>query len=127
MLKEGCSKAEEMAHWRQFLADLPPASYLALYLAETEELLEWAMANDMSVSLVKDSRRRQVEAEAEARQAEARLQQLLEQNKMLDLAQTRLKREGARLREELRKTMEYCQTLSREAAEAYAKAVKAAV
>ena len=48
MITENPTKAEELAHWRQFLADLPPCSYLALYLKGSDGLLEHYMAQDMS-------------------------------------------------------------------------------
>ena len=50
-LPDTCSKADELAHWQTFLGQLPPCSYLALYLNGSTPILEDAIRNDMSVEL----------------------------------------------------------------------------
>ena len=61
-MSDNPTKAEELAHWRQFLATLPQCSYLDLYLRGSEAILEQYMAQDLSCELIRDIRRSRDEA-----------------------------------------------------------------
>ena len=106
------TKAEELAHWRQFLAALPPCSYLASYLKGSDATLEHYMAQDMSCELIQCIRRERDEALRDASNAnKARDAALLERDKT-DRAVQQLRHEAARCREELRELCQAAQTLS---------------
>jgi hypothetical protein len=106
------TKAEELAHWRQFIASLPPGSYLALYLKGSDTLLEHYMAQDMCCELIQAIRSERDEALRDASQAnKARDTSRTERDKM-DKAVQQLRHEAARCRDELRELSKALQTLS---------------
>jgi hypothetical protein len=106
------AKADELAHWRQFIASLPPCSYLALYLKGSDALLEHYMAQDMCCELIQTIRRERDEALRDASEAnKARDTARLERDKM-QAAVDQLRRDAAKCREELRDLTQAIQTLS---------------
>ena len=111
-MAENPTKAQELAHWRQFLTALPPCSYLALYLKGSDTLLEQYMAQDMCCELIQTIRRERDEALRNASEAnKLRDAARLEHDKM-DRAVQQLRHEAARCREELRELCQAAQTLS---------------
>lgn len=56
------SKSEELETWRAFVANLPNESYLAMYLAGSDEILEHEMRNDASCDLIATIRTRRDDA-----------------------------------------------------------------
>jgi len=117
------SKADELAHWCQFLASLPPCSYLALYLTGSDTLLEHYMAQDMPCDLIQTIRRERDEALRDASEAnKVRDAARLERDAM-DRAVKQLRHEAARCREELRELSQAAQTLSVAAQQSLQRAV----
>ena len=111
-MSDNPTKAEELAHWRQFLATLPQCSYLDLYLRGSEAILEQYMAQDLSCELIRDIRRSRDEALRDTSEANrARDAARLERDNM-QTAVEQLRRDAARCREELRELAQAVQTLS---------------
>lgn len=124
-LPENPSKAEELAHWQEFLAQLPPCSYLAMFLAESTGPLESAMRADISTELISDLRKRRGEALAEMVKARADLDSVTEatqeQRKFLRLT----KHELVKAREELAELRKPLRTLLASVDNAHAMACNA--
>jgi hypothetical protein len=64
-MSEPWTKAEEIAHYRQFVESLPRNSYLADILAGTVELVEREIRSDMASPLIHQSVAARLAAEAE--------------------------------------------------------------
>jgi uncharacterized coiled-coil DUF342 family protein len=117
------TKAEELAHWRAFLAALPPCSYLALYLKGSDALLEHYMAQDMCCELIQTIRRERDEAMRDASEANKVRDAARGERDKMDHAVQQLRHEASRCREELRELSQAAQTLSIAAQQSLQRAV----
>ena len=122
-MTENPTKSEELAHWRQFLAALPPCSYLALYLKGSDGLLEHYMAQDMCCELIQSIRRERDEALRDASEANKARDAARGERDKMDRAVQQLRHEAARCREELRELSQAAQTLSIAAQQSLQRAV----
>lgn len=116
------SKAEELRTWQAFRASLVPGSYLALYLADSDGLLERAMQNDMAIEALADIRKRRDEATAEAAQEQGRVTELVTQRNALQKTVERMRRDVNEHREALRDIAKAASTLSVCASQSFLKA-----
>ena len=123
MLSDNPTKAEELAHWQEFLATLPPCSYLALYLHGSTELLQRAMSNDESTELIPALRRGRQEALADMAAANKAAAEARETREAVKRDVLAAKRELHDCREELRNVRDAAASLLRSSEAAYAKAV----
>lgn len=121
MLADTCSKAEELDHWRAFLAQLPPFSYLAMYFRDSVPLLENAMRNDWGCEPIVAIRSMRLEALGDEAAATKQAAAAKERRDKLQAEVKLAKRELADCREQLRKLAESANTLARNAAEAQAR------
>lgn len=121
------SKADELAHWQEFLSTLPSYSYLSLYLQGSTDILRQAMADDMSCELLPAVRRRAAEALEQERAALAAKKKAQEELAEVQRQLSASRRDLGNVRDDLRKASEAATTLSRIAGESYQRAVGAVV
>jgi hypothetical protein len=126
-LSDNATKADELAHWRAFLATLPAHTYLGLYLAGSDAVLEHYMRDDVSCELIPEIRRGRNDALEDAARANAQRKRAIEERDRLHREVRELRAEAVRLREELQDLARAACTLSRQAADAHAKAVATVV
>jgi hypothetical protein len=124
-LPDTASKAEEIAHWQTFLGQLPPCSYLALYLNGSTPMIEDAMRNDLSTDLIPALRRARAEAQEDVREVREQLRQLHEQRDSLQREIAGLKRDAVRLRDSFEEARSAARILLRQAEDAHARGVNA--
>ena len=124
-LADNPTKAQELDHWRRFLASLPPCSYLALYFRESVPILEDAMRNDWSCEPVSQIRRGQTDALAALDEVLARKRKEAEALDKLQRETATLRRAIGKLRDEFADMSKAAQTLARCAADSHARAVQA--
>ena len=121
------TKADELAHWRAFLATLPECSYLAMYLHGSEAMLEDAMRLDMSTELIPALRRARCEAQEAVREVLAQKAKL-----QTDVAELRgevsvLRRVAVTIRDDAADAKRAIASLLRDAENLHARAVNAVV
>lgn len=111
-LPEGASKAQELEHWQAFVNALPKCSYLALYLAGSDDLLRHAMQIDMSCELVADIQKARNYARAEHSLAVKAWDDAKAKRDAMVREVNDLMRAATRARDELRDAMKAAQTLA---------------
>jgi septal ring factor EnvC (AmiA/AmiB activator) len=126
-LPETASKADELAHWQTFLGQLPPCSYLALYLNGSTPILEDAMRNDMSTELIPALRRARAEAQEDVREVKEQLRQHRDERETLQREIAGLKRDAVRLRDSFEEARSAARVLLRQAEDSHARGVNAIV
>ena len=124
-LADNPAKSQELDHWREFLATLPPCSYLALYFRESVPILENAMRNDWSCEPVSEIRRSQLQALQDLDDILARKRKEAESLEKLQRETGALRRAICRLRDEFADLSKAAQTLARCATDSHARAVQA--
>ena len=122
-LTETCSKADELNHWRKFINQLPPCSYLALYLQDSIPMMEDAMRNDMSCEALSDLRKQRATAQADVNDIRTLLAELRAQRDTLKREIDGMKRDAARLRDSFDEAKSAARILLRLAEDAHAKGV----
>jgi hypothetical protein len=126
-LTDNPSKADELAHWQTFLGQLPPCSYLALYLDGSTPILDEAMRNDMSTELIPALRRARGEAQEAVREVREQLRQLRDERDALQRELLGLRRDAVRLRDSFEEARSAARILLRQAEDSHAKGVNAVV
>ncbi|HZZ81485.1 MAG TPA: hypothetical protein VFE62_23485 [Gemmataceae bacterium] len=125
ILADNPTKAQELDHWRAFLASLPPCSYLALYFQESVPILEQAMRNDWSCEPISQIRRSQTEALMALDEILARKRKEADALEKLQRETATLRLAIGKLRDEFAEMSKATQTLARCAADSHARAVRA--
>jgi chromosome segregation ATPase len=126
-LPDNPTKADELAHWQAFRAQLPPCSYLALYLAESDDTLRYAMANDESCDLIATIRKERSRALEDCAVVRNELTALRMERDKAQNEYRQLARALCTLRDELRDSANAAQSLAMSAMAAHARAVQSVV
>ncbi len=115
-LKDNPSKADELAHLREFVAALPADSYLASYFQGAEPFAAAAMANDMPAEPLEDVRRRVSDLHADETRAKASVKELTAQVDALRAERRKILTIADYIREQMREANKHASAAARELA-----------